>query len=282
MSLILACMAMTGCRDMKMVANMAEDLVSSRQQVSLRWQGVMNRVFKDESADVRRETVLIMSYERWWGLSHPPALKAYAVIAGNANEEPTVRCAALRTLGRAGSNAIPYIDNILKALDDKGSHHVRWDAAVALNEIRKRENAWSVQATIASLGGVSTAVSDAARIAWPYKVVQPLLGRLEWDRTTRKGESSPDVRVACAEALAADRRTDVVRKLAEVMESDSDYAVRREAHESLVKIVGCDRGWDPSKWKGDTVSLPAPRARRPWWDLPGLFVRPAPDDGAAG
>ena len=269
---ILACVALTGCGKMTVV-DLAEDLLAPSREP------LVMQAFDGESADVRREAVLTMSLRRWWGL-RPTALKAYALVVRNSREEPTVRCAALRALGRAGGRAAPHIGDILLALADKRSDHVRWDAAVALRDIWTDGDVWSVQGVVLSTNRPSKEATIALVHAWPDMVVRDLSARLKWDRAGGLGESSPDVRLACAEALGRHRRTEVVGALAATVEHDLDYAVRREAHESLVKLVGYDRGWTQSEWEDDAVKLPAPRPRRAGWDFLGLFVRAAPDETA--
>ena len=61
------------------------------------------------------------------------------------------------------------------------------------------------------------------------------------------------------------------------MENDEDYAVRREAHESLVELVGIDRGWNRADWQEDMKKRPPHRPARAWWDPLGLFT--GGDDG---
>ncbi len=205
------------------------------------------RAFEAEHADQRREAVIELSY-RWNGLG-PAALRAYARIAKTTIEEPTVRCAALRALGLADADAQPHVDDILSALAERHSRHVRWDAAVALNSIP----------------------AD--------KAVEDLKKRVLWDPKDPEAERSPDVRLSCARALRNYRRTDVVAVLAQALEDDEDYAVRHEAHETLVVLVGIDRGWDRADWEPDTRKLPPPRPTRAWWDPLGLFTGGGDDRG---
>lgn len=232
----LACAAACGCWHPNPV-----DLVADIYDPP---KALLNRAFLDDSADVRREGIVEMSH-RWWGLG-AKALKGYARIARAGVEAPTVRGAALRAMAQAGDDAKPHVKEVLAALADRKSTHVRWDAAVALDSIP----------------------DDQA--------VKPLTVHVKWDSERRSGEPSPDVRTACARALRHYRKTEVVAALAVVLEDDEDYAVRREAHESLVRIVGVDRGWNTRDWQADAKTLPALPPRKPWWDPLGLTVKDAP------
>lgn len=278
-----ACVAVSGCGEITIVGLVHDLVPGSRGKLAA-------QSLAAPTADARREAVITMSLERWWGLK-PPALKAYAVIARTKSEEPTVRCVALRALGRAGADAMPHADDILSALGDRNSPHVRWDAAIALHGIRTGSDEPLLARIISAMTtrpSKAPPKKDAAVVAgeWSEKVVPLLMAHLGWDRALLKGEPSLDVRTACARALRNCRRTDVVVVLAAAMENDEDYAVRREAHESLVELVGYDRGWAETDWKKDMVKLPSPppsEAEKQWWDPLGLFVvgrgeRNAPDD----
>lgn len=248
----LACVAMSGCGHPNILDLMAEiyDPIGA----------VADRAVLSPNPDVRREGIVELSHR--WGGHLPKRMNWYARMAAAQSEEPTVRSVALRALAQAGPDAKPHIGAIVLALDDgrlrddKGRPlvpeqwrdvrvDVRWDAAVALDSVPADE----------ALPGLSMHV--------------------KWDRQRQEGEPSPDVRVACARALRHYRTTDVVAKLAEVLDEDEDYAVRREAHESLVELVGIDRGWDGKDWHADTKKLPPPRPKKPWWDLFGLTVAQA-------
>ena len=226
----LACATMGGCHHPNLW-DLAKDFVGERPGA------LSDRAFMHTSADQRREGIVEMSH-RWWGMD-PTPLRGYALIASAPGESPTVRCVALRALARAGPDAAPHVDDIVAALSAR-SHHVRWDAALALDSV----------------------VDD--------KAVRSLASRSGWDPERRRGEPSPDVRMSCVRALRHYRRTDVVAVLAGALESDRDYVVRREAHESLVELVGVDRGWDGRHWQADTEKLlPLPR-QKSWWNLFGL------------
>ena len=179
--------------------------------------------------DQRREAMVTMS-ERYWGLNSS-ALKGYALIAATDDEHVTLRCIAVRALGRAGKKAVGFTDEILVALNDK-SADLRWDAAVTLDAV----------------------VSDAA--------IKPL-------QTHATADISPEVRVACVKALRHYRLPEVAATLVEKMD-DPDYAVRRQGHLSLVEIVGRDLGPEATDWLAVTKKMPPllpPKPGRPWWKL---------------
>jgi len=277
----LACAALSGCGKMTVVDIAADLAPGSRSRLA-------TQLFDGRTADARRDAVLIMSFRRWWGLE-PTALRAYALIARTASEEPTVRSVALRALGRAGTDAMPHADEILSALGDRISPHVRWDAAIALDEVRTGGDRPFLSKIILAMTtkpreAPSTEALDAQRDEWSDKVVPHLMAHLKWGRDRRTGEPSLDVRVACARALRIYRRTEVVVVLAAAMENDEDYAVRREAHESLVELVGYDRGWAQSDWEDDMVKLPSSPsgAGKRWWDPLGLFASGGGAHGAPG
>jgi HEAT repeat protein len=164
-------------------------------------------------ADRRREGIA--------GLSQRPAdanvLKVYAVVAGNAKEEPTVRGVAMVALGKSGN--AEYLPTVVQSLDDP-SPQVRWDAAIALDNL----------------------IGQAA--------VEPL-------RRHVAGDVSMDVRSCCARALRHYPRKDVVGTLASAL-GDREYSVRREAHASLVQIAGRDEGGrDMQAWLLSAQRYPA-------------------------
>jgi len=207
------------------------------------------------NADVQREAILEMSH-RWWGTRPAPVL-GYSLIAEAGGEAPTARSAALRALARAGDEAVVHVDRIVRALNARPVH-VRWDAALALDSVVDDE-----------------AVDGAAD--------NGLLAHVKWDRVKRRGERSPDVRAACARALRHYRRTDVVAALADVLENDHDLLVCWHAHDSLVELVGVDRGWTQSDWRGDAEKLPPlPEPGKRWWEyVLGLFDSDGGDDSDA-
>lgn len=132
------------------------------------------------------------------------------------------------------ARATAYVPDLAKALSDP-SPMVRWDAAAALDNVP----------------------GPAAAAPLSLHAVQ---------------DSSANVRGACARALRHYRRPEVVRTLATCLEDD-DFAVRYQAHGSLVEITGQDRGFGPDDWKplaADGATLPERPSRRPWWDWLGV------------
>jgi len=272
-TVVCGCLAVSGCGHPN-AFDLAADFVAESQPE------LATLAFFAPSADVRRESMVTMSY-RWWGM-RPTVLKGYALAASNSKEEPTVRCVALRALAQAGPGAEPHIEEILKALDAK-SRHVRWDAAVALDEIwvdTHRSRLARLMSTLS--GGYSDAQrreqAAAMNETWGKKVIVRLVAHLRWDPDTNKGDPSIDVRTACAEALRSHRLTDVIAVLADVLDKDDDHAVRRQAHASLVELVGVDRGWNRADWQGDTVVLAPIEPKKAWWDPLGVFTGKSESD----
>ncbi|MHC4295040.1 MAG: HEAT repeat domain-containing protein [Planctomycetota bacterium] len=131
-----------------------------------------------------------------------------------------------------------YLQNVIDALDDE-SASVRWDAAVALDTIIGEE------------------------------AIEPL-------RTRAVRDESPDVRSVCALALRHYPHAPVIRTLKQGLLDDS-FAVRYQAHASLVKIFGRDLGYDPRDWAEDTSRLAkAPeKPKRRWW---GWWKKSSPSE----
>ncbi|MFP4053315.1 MAG: HEAT repeat domain-containing protein [Phycisphaerae bacterium] len=81
-------------------------------------------------------------------------------------------------------------------------------------------------------------------------------------------DESADVRSTAAEALRHYRDPDAVATLVKCL-ADPEFAVRYQAHESLVYITGVDRGYETWDWPAESQGhLPkvAPRSERAWWD----------------
>ncbi len=185
--------------------------------------------FDVEDPDKRREGILALS-KRKWGLREPH-LKGYARIL-RSDHDATVRCAAVRALGKAGN--VKYLDEVIQTLDDD-SAAVRWDAALALADVR----------------GPSA----------EEPLIQCALNDL-----------SPDVRSACAQTLSHYQSREVIQTLVKCMD-DQSIPVQFSAHASLVEIVGIDMGMESRDWRA-VVEQPlflTPRERaKPWWDLMGV------------
>ncbi|MCE5277535.1 MAG: HEAT repeat domain-containing protein [Planctomycetaceae bacterium] len=167
-----------------------------------------------------------------WGLQEPH-LKGYATIL-RVHPNPTVRCAAVRALGKAADPK--YAPDMIKAMEDS-SIAVRWDAAIALGQL-----------------------------AWP-DAEKPL-------RThALKADEDPDVRGACAAALGSYFTKTSMLALIQCL-GDEDAAVSHRARKSLTNITGgVDMGPEPAGWRGleNFVVLQPPEKPRPWYDAAGMF-----------
>jgi hypothetical protein len=104
---------------------------------------------------------------------------------------------------------------------------------------------------------------DAA-IALDSLIGEPAVEHL---RNRAVQDDSQDVRSAAARALRHYRREDVVRTLVDCL-TDKAFAVRHEAHASLVEVVAQDLGYQAKDWL-PALSRPLPAAApKPasWWD----------------
>jgi len=193
--------------------------------------------FDPNDPDKRREGVIGLS-SRDWGLEEP-YLKGYAALL-KTDEDPLVRAAAARALGRAGE--AKYAPAVTRGLLDRDAA-VRQDAATALDRVYDANSAMYLR---------DRAVSD----------------------------TDQDVRAKCCRALRHHRDAAAVRALADCLD-DKEFAVRYQAHRSLVEIVGRDLGYEPYDW-ADAASgqalppKPAAPPDRPWWDWMGVTRPPGP------
>ena len=184
------------------------------------------QAFADEDADLRREGIVKMT-RRYWGMGEPQ-LKGYALKVRDTTEDPTVRSVAIRALGRAGIGAAGHVGDVLKALDDRRNENVRWDAATALFHI----------------------IDD--------KAIEPLAQHA-------LGDPSVDVRIACAKALRHYHWRQTALLLVICMD-DPDFAVCREAQNSLIRIMRKDHGPRSEHWWKAIETLPElPKGDSPWW-----------------
>ncbi len=92
------------------------------------------QAFNVYDADLRRRSINLLSNATWGG--EAPYVKTYQHFASLTDEDPTVRAAALRALGRHGSAS--DIPAGLKALKDK-NNFVRWEAAMMLQRLHGDE-----------------------------------------------------------------------------------------------------------------------------------------------
>ena len=166
------------------------------------------KAFDLEDADRRREGIADLS-SRKWGLQ-VPYLKAYSLLAQDP-DDPTVRCAAINALGRAGD--AKYLPVLVDALSDPVPM-VRMDAAEALETVRGEE------------------------------AVEPLGHHASW-----RNEPDPDVRVRCVRTLRHYRRRDVLDVLVACL-WDKDFGVRHAARGALREMTGQDGDYDAGRWRG--------------------------------
>jgi len=198
--------------------------------------------FDTEDPDKRREGIVLLS-EKSWGLQEP-YLKGYAAILAS-DDNPLVRSAAVRALGKARDPN--YFKDIVEALSDE-SATVRWDAAVALNDI------------LPALGAEPGRTALACR---------PLENHAAHD-------PSVDVRTASAAALRhfPDNK-DAIKTLLQCLD-DPEMGVRYRAHESLTAMTGYDMGYNAAEWASAVGGeLPPALPKEPqsrWWE----FSRPRP------
>ncbi|MCE5325900.1 MAG: HEAT repeat domain-containing protein [Planctomycetaceae bacterium] len=187
--------------------------------------------FDPEDPDRARKGITELARHDW-GLQEPH-LKGYATIL-RVHPNATVRCAAVRALGKAGDPT--YAKDVIKAMEDSSSA-VRWDAAIALGQL-----------------------------AWPD-------GEKPLREHALKPDEEPDVRGACAAALGSYFTKTSMVALIQCL-GDEDAAVSHRAHRSLINITGgVDMGSESAGWRGveKFVTLQPPEKPRPWYDAAGMF-----------
>ena len=189
------------------------------------------QAFESPDPDVRREAVIRLSGHSWGRAE--PYLKGYAAIVTaeirkrGDRRHPTLICAAVRALGRAGDPT--YLPHVLVALKDL-SAEVRWDAAAAL------DNMIGEKAVVALR---SSALSDA----------------------------SVDVRGACCRALRHYRRQDVVNTLVRCLSDDEfavRYEAHRTLTGLAGRDFGPD-GADWAGVRLDKLPVGTGK-KKPWWN----------------
>lgn len=188
---------------------------------------VLARYAFDETVDpdTRRKAIIMLSKDQR-GLTKPNLAGYDAIVwlemrKGHA-QDSGVMSACIVALGRGGDPK--YIPSLKTALKLALSPQVRWDAAVAFDNV----------------------IGDAA-IAQLCKSSDPAV------------EASVDVRVACCHALRHYRRQDVVDTLISRLSSGEEFAVRYRAHETLVGLCGRDFGPDYTDWVATSLDkLPPP------------------------
>ena len=161
----------------------------------------------------------------------------------------------------------PYLARYAQLLREDGDASVRRAAARFLGK----------SGDVKYLGDVAAALSDksdrvrwAAAVALEHLVGPAAVGPLAEHAVS---DSSADVRAACASALKLHDGKDVERALIQCLE-DPVFAVRFQAHKSLVRITGEDLGYDAANWTSPSPRGPTTRSvgtmRRPWWDWLGV------------
>ena len=180
---------------------------------------VLARYAFDETVDpdTRREAIIkLSSYD--WGLNET-YLKTYDAILWlemgpeGGQRHPGLMSATIGALGRGGNPK--YIPALVLALKLALSPQVRWDAAIALDNVTGDK-----------------AIPQLCKSSDPAE------------------EASVDVRVACCRALRHYRRQNVIDTLISRLQSHEEFAVRYQAHETLVELCGRDLGTDYVHWAG--------------------------------
>ena len=182
--------------------------------------------FDPNVADRRREGIVALS-KKDWGLKEP-YLKGYAAIL-RTDEDPLVRVAAVRALGRAGDPN--YVGDVSRSLFDRVTF-VRQDGAAALDSL----------------------IGDVA--------VEPL-------RNRAAGDADQDVRSNCARALRHYRRDDVVQTLAKCLSDKAfsvRHEAHASLVALAGRDLGHDpQVWGNLALKGLGPVKP-PEDRKSWWD----------------
>ena len=186
---------------------------------------VLTRYAFDDTVDpdARREAIITLSsYE--WGLTET-YLNGYDVILRaemrkpREQRDPGLMSATIDALGKGGNPK--YIPILVLALKLALAPRVRWDAAIALDNV----------------------IGDEA-IAQLCKSSDPA------------AEISVDVRAACCRALRHYPRQEVVDTLVSRLASHEEFAVRYRAHETLVGLCGRDFGPGYTDWVGTRLEKP--------------------------
>jgi len=181
----------------------------------------------DETADpdMRRKAVVSLSNHEW-GLTET-YLGGYDVILRIEMQKPAERrdtalmSATIGALGRGGNPK--YIPILALALKLSKSPQVRWDAAIALDNV----------------------AGD--------KAIEQLC-----KSSDMSVEKSADVRAACCTALRHYVRQDVVDTMVRCLAPEEEFGVRYAAHKTLVKLCGRDFGTEYTDWAGTKLDkLPA-------------------------
>jgi len=178
---------------------------------------------EDEDADARRKAIEAIARSSW--VRSDQAVKALAAIA-RTDPEPTVRCAAIRALGRCyDTRPVEPLWMILNYADYPDQVRpppvqVRWDAVEVLAEC-------------ARLGLIPLDKQQA--------VCETLIAHALDDE-------SRDVRIAAVRALAAFQNRRALQALISALH-DSDFGVVFEAERSLIALTGRTFRYDADAWQ---------------------------------
>jgi HEAT repeat protein len=200
--------------------------------------------FDPNDPDLQRDAILALS-KKDWGLKEP-YLKGYAAIL-RTDEDPLVRSAAVRALGKAGDPK--YMEDVARTLFDRVPF-VRQDAAAALDDL----------------------VGDVA--------VEPL-------RNRAVNDTDQDVRANCARALRHYRRNDAVQTLVQCLSDKAfavRYQAHASLAAIAGKDLGYEpQDWAGLALEGLPPATPA-KEPGSWWDRlwrglrkPGAKPAPKPD-----
>lgn len=194
------------------------------------------QMFESSDPDLRRQAIEELSKHRYG--RREPYLKAYALMAGDADNHPMVRRAALRALAKSQDGR--YVEALAKSLKDPDKS-VRVQAAAALDEM-------AGPAAVAPL-------AYAAR-----------------------NDAEPEVRAAAARALRHYRQKDVLDTLLDALDdpdfgvrfkaSESLTALTGQSHGTEAAA------WRNALAGAKDPFAAAPR--RPWWDWFGVTVKKKP------
>ena len=169
---------------------------------------VANDAFNPYDPDQRRRAINLLSNASWGGAE--PYMKVYRLMLtpGSADEDSTVRAAALRALGRHGT--AEDVKLVTPWLISSEPRFVRFEAATALQRLH-----------------APTAI-------------EPLINAL-------RSDEAADVRASAANALAQYPEPRVFQALVGALH-DEDFAVVTESVASLELLTGRKFGEDGAQW----------------------------------
>lgn len=218
---MLTCLSLTGCR------------IDKQEDGSLKFKSLQPSVTEliamaldPDDADKRRAGICGLS-QHPWGLQEKvkvtddkgktKEVEVLKVYHLIASTDKDPTVRAVAINALGRAGNAKYLGTVLGGLED-GVVAVRWEAAVALDRV----------------------IGPAA--------VKPLT-----DHALR--DPSMDVRAMCAKAMRHYPQRDVMETLCRVL-TDQEFAVRFQAHESLVKLTGKDAQYDADDWRAAIAHLP--------------------------